>query len=87
MRGGPALEVPVDAADGELETGAGGARHCLGLCLSGIFSCFSSSHLATKSENVKSYGDEIGASFFKQKLEKCLLNALQLRTVDPFSAV
>ncbi len=44
MGGGPVLEVPVDAAHGELEPGAGGAGHGLSLGLARVLACLASGH-------------------------------------------
>ncbi len=42
--GGPVLEVPVDAAHGELEPCAGGAGHGLSLGLARVLACLASGH-------------------------------------------
>ena len=44
VRGGPALQVPVDTADRELKSGPGRTRNCFGLSLARIFTSFASGH-------------------------------------------
>ncbi len=42
--GGAVLQVPVDPAHGELQPGARGARHRLGLGLAGVLASLASCH-------------------------------------------